>query len=96
MIYARVHDRTVAEDYYAAMDIVEKRLDPGVDTTPAGAPTSDNTCQLLNVDESARLLALVEILRDGNLNEVQEKAVQELREGTLALVAPRESAKLSC
>jgi hypothetical protein len=27
MIYARVHDRTVAEDYYAAMDVVEKRLE---------------------------------------------------------------------
>ncbi len=27
MIYARVHDRTVAEDYYTAMEQVEKRLD---------------------------------------------------------------------
>jgi hypothetical protein len=25
-VYARVHDRTVAEDYYAAMDRVEQRL----------------------------------------------------------------------
>ena len=25
MIYARVHDRTVAEGYYAAMEVVEKR-----------------------------------------------------------------------
>ncbi len=27
MIYARVHDQTVAEDYYAAMNQIEKRLD---------------------------------------------------------------------
>jgi integrase/recombinase XerC len=27
MIYARVHDQTVAEDYYAAMSQIEKRLD---------------------------------------------------------------------
>ena len=27
MIYARVHDQTVADDYYAAMQQVEKRLD---------------------------------------------------------------------
>mgnify|MGYP001817360064 CR=1 FL=1 len=25
MIYARVHDRTVAKGYYAAMEVVEKR-----------------------------------------------------------------------
>ena len=30
MIYARVHDRTVAEDYYAAMEAVEKRLEVGL------------------------------------------------------------------
>ena len=30
MIYARVHDRTVAEDYYAAMEIVEQQLDVGL------------------------------------------------------------------
>ena len=27
MIYARVHDQTVADDYYTAMGLVEKRLD---------------------------------------------------------------------
>jgi hypothetical protein len=27
MVYARVHDQTVADDYYAAMREVEKRLD---------------------------------------------------------------------
>ena len=27
VIYARVHDRTVAEDYYAAMEGVEQRLE---------------------------------------------------------------------
>ncbi len=36
LIYARVHDRTVAEDYYAAMAIVTQRL---VLTPPADAPS---------------------------------------------------------
>jgi integrase len=35
MIYARVHDRTVAEDYYAAMTHIEKRLDLSTETDAA-------------------------------------------------------------
>lgn len=35
MIYARVHDRTVAEDYYAAMTSIEKRLDLTTETDAA-------------------------------------------------------------
>jgi len=27
MIYARVHNHSVADDYYAAMDVIEQRLD---------------------------------------------------------------------
>jgi len=96
LIYARVHDRTVAEDYYAAMDIIEKRLDSGVNATPAQTSGNKDTDQILNVNESIRLLALVEILRDGNLNEVQEDAVQALREGIIALAVPLERTTLSC
>ncbi len=35
MINARVHDRTVAEDYYAAMAHIEKRLDLSTETDAA-------------------------------------------------------------
>jgi site-specific recombinase XerD len=35
MIYARVHDRTVAEDYYAAMAHIEQRLDLSTETDAA-------------------------------------------------------------
>jgi len=35
MIYARVHDRTVAEDYYAAMTHIEQRLDLSTETDAA-------------------------------------------------------------
>ena len=52
MIYARVHDRTVAEDYYAAMDQIEERLE----LVPAEAET---TVEAVNNDERAQLLELV-------------------------------------
>ena len=32
MVYARAHDQTVAEDYFAAMEKVERRFEMGVDT----------------------------------------------------------------
>jgi hypothetical protein len=96
LIYARVHDRTVAEDYYAAMGIIEKRLNPWVNETPAGTTTSDDTCRLLNVNGCAQLLALIDSLRSGNLDEVQEETIQALREGIIALAAPPERAEMSC
>jgi hypothetical protein len=44
MIYARVHDRTVAEDYYAAMEVVEKRLEvaPPEREDKADPPVNDD------------------------------------------------------
>ena len=74
MIYARVHDRTVADDYYAAMDRIEQRLDVGLppQTGPAGESLAgDEREQLLNLvaqlaerDLSARTrLELVEQMR---------------------------------
>jgi integrase len=34
MLYARVRDRTVAEDYYAAMAVIERRLEPHLGELP--------------------------------------------------------------
>jgi hypothetical protein len=53
MIYARVHDRTVAEDYYAAMAQIEKGLD-----LAAGTGTTDNVGEPINAGERAQLLEL--------------------------------------
>jgi integrase/recombinase XerC len=61
MIYARVHDRTVADDYYAAMDRIEQRLDvgPPPQTAPAGVSLTGN--------EREQLLGLAVQLAEPNL-----------------------------
>ena len=53
MLYARVHDRTVADDYYAAMAQVESRM------TPADADEHD---------ERSHLLALLDRLAEPELD----------------------------
>ena len=57
MLYARVHDRTVAEDYYAAMAQVENRLAAG-EADPH--------------DEHSHLLALLDRLAEPRL-ELEER-----------------------
>jgi hypothetical protein len=52
MVYAPVHARTVAEDYYAAMEVVEKRLEVGP------PEMEDPTDPPVNGDERAYLLEL--------------------------------------
>jgi hypothetical protein len=61
MIYARVHDRTVAEDYYTAMEVVEKRLEvsPPEMEDDADPPVNDN--------ERAHLLELATQLAEPEL-----------------------------
>ena len=61
MIYARVHDRTVAEDYYAAMDVVEKRLEVAL------PETGDYADPQVNDDERAHLLELATQLAEPEL-----------------------------
>lgn len=52
MIYARIHDKTVAEDYYAAMRLVEQRLElagePPVEPEPLSSNVRDYLLQLAN------------------------------------------------
>jgi site-specific recombinase XerD len=62
MIYARVHDRTVAEDYYAAMEVVEKRLEV------ASPEMEDNAEAPVNDHERAHLLALATQLAEPDLS----------------------------
>jgi site-specific recombinase XerD len=72
MIYARVHDRTVAEDYYAAMEVVEKRLEFASSEDDAGDDPGlhdDGRAQLL---ELATQLAKPELDVDVRLDLVEK------------------------
>jgi hypothetical protein len=72
MGYARLYDGTLATDYYRAMAEIESRLgsqDGSHDVAP-------------NLGE---MLALLDVLRSGMLNESQKEAVQIFRTTTLAL-----------
>ena len=71
--YTRLYEGTVAADYYRAMADVEGRL--GLhenENDPAPTP--------------GQLLALVDALHDGTLNDIQREMVHALRDGILALV----------
>ena len=77
MGYARLYDGTMAADYYGVMALVERRMALPEDARaePPGM---------------GQLLALVDSLRQGTLNETQTETVRQLRAGILAL-AEREN-----
>lgn len=77
MVYARVHDQTVADDYYAAMDIIEGQLEQ--------EPVFGSLCQ--NGNGGNELLALIEALEARTVEEEQQALVEEIRQGLLALAA---------
>jgi len=84
--YARLYDGTVAADYYRAMAEVEKRL-----------PLIADTVLLQKVESQpnvGKLLALVDSLRGGTLNESQAEKLQLLRAGILALAESEETIEL--
>lgn len=68
--YARLYDGTVAADYYRAMAEIESQLDGGSALVPP---------------DSGQLLALVDSLHAGTLNDAQRETVQALRAGILAM-----------
>ena len=70
--YARLYDGTVATDYYRAMLQVEQQM----------ALPEDAKAEPPN---SGQLLALVDTLRNGTLNEAQQETVRVLRAGIVAL-----------
>lgn len=81
LIYARVHDRTVAEDYYAAMTVIEKRMQPHLPPTPEQTSTLEESPP----HENNPLLTLLNNLENGDLDDAQRKTVTELRQEILAL-----------
>ncbi len=70
--YARLYDSTATADYYRAMVQVESYLNLA-DEEPATPPSP------------GELVALVDSLRGGTLNQVQVETLQTLRTGILAL-----------
>lgn len=70
--YARLYDGTVAADYYRAMAQIERQMSLPEDAV-AEPPSS------------GQLLALVDALRNGTLNESQQETVRALRAGITAL-----------
>lgn len=73
MIYARVHERTVAEDYYAAMSQVEQRLELATSVQVAAQP----------LDEHARteLMNLVETLAQPQMSdEIRRNLAARMRD----------------
>jgi hypothetical protein len=55
MVYARAHDQTVAEDYFAAMERVEQRLE-------IGAAGQNRETEVVKVQEPKILIQLIEKL----------------------------------
>ena len=84
MVYARVHNRTVAEDYYSAMTVIEKRLEPHLPSLPEQIPSLEETANIGN-NGAVHLLALVDALNDETLNASQRQLVTRIRKGILAL-----------
>ncbi len=70
--YARLYDGTLAADYYRAMNEVERQLEL-VERRPQEAPSL------------GELVALVDALRSGTLNDQQANTVQAIRDGILAI-----------
>ena len=70
--YARLYDGTVAADYYQAMALIEKGMDLPED-------------RVQHQPSHGELMALVNSLRTGTLNEAQQEAVRKLRAGIMTL-----------
>jgi hypothetical protein len=70
--YARLYDGTVAKDYYRAMLQVEQQL-----SLPEDA--------VISTPRHVELLALVDSLQEGALDERQAASVRAIRERLLAL-----------
>ena len=78
LTYARLHDQTIATDYYTAMAVIEARLQPGLPTV-ANGQTETN-------DASAHLLQLVSSLQAQPLTDNQQELLTELQQGLVVLV----------
>jgi site-specific recombinase XerD len=81
MIYARAHDQTVAEDYFAAMGRVEQRLEIG--TASKEEPLEENS--VVKVLEPTQLLLWVERLALPELHPQERVEIAESLKRALSL-----------
>lgn len=81
MIYTRVHNETVADDFYKAMALIEKRLQPHGKQLTGGNGSS----QLYTNGDAAHLLTLVADLALEPLTASQKLVVTELQRRLMAL-----------
>jgi len=84
MIYARVYDRTVAEDYYAAMTVIERRLELHLHGLPETGTSQKQQPQTFS-NGTDHLLNLVDALNNGSLSDDQQQILTQLRNSILAL-----------
>jgi hypothetical protein len=85
MIYTRVHNETVADDFYTAMALIEKRLQPHGKQLPGENGTSHSYTN----GDTAHLLTLVADLALEPLTASQKMMVTELKQKLKALTAPQ-------
>jgi len=79
MIYARVHDQTVADDYYSAMERVEQRLDIARPAEVPPVESSEN--ERSKKEERKELLDLADQLIDPDLSpEERIELVERIRQ----------------
>jgi site-specific recombinase XerD len=74
MIYARAHDQTVADDYFAAMERVEQRLNVLPASVAEPEPKAEAHNEVIKVQDRAQLLAWVELLTQPELGQDERLA----------------------
>ncbi len=72
--YARLYDGTVASDYYRAMGQVERLF-----VLPENVLVSTTT--------PAEMIAMIDSLANGTLNDPQRQTLQALRDGILSMAS---------
>lgn len=85
MVYTRVHNETVADDFYKAMALIEKRLQPH----GKHLNSKNGTNQPYTNGDTAHLLMLLADLAMEPLTANQKLVVTELQQRLKALTAPQ-------
>ncbi len=91
LVYAEVHNHTVAEDYYTAMAKVEQSLEGYLRKPQAEKPAENGHDSGAN-GNAAHLLSLVTALQVELLPESQQVLVMELKRGLKAMAKPPDKA----
>ena len=86
LVYTQIHNRTVADDYYAAMDKVEKGLEEQLKPPPTTTEANSNSTTAHTNITITRLLTLAAALQTDKLPESQQTLVLALQHGLSSLV----------